>query len=163
MPPQFLKRSLADVEVANVVGKTFAGAVGVQGLAFAKTLRKAMSQKYLKGALPYNKDLNLLAHAVEKVASGGTPLEAVERVCRKRWRRDRLWFDVTGGCKAQVIQAALKGLHSAKDMRSERHEPGRWQQPRRVKHFDLTLAGDHVDSDSSDSDGPVNLPIALAD
>ena len=73
------------------------------------------------------------------------------------------WSRGTLPRKPRPASYTFLGHRWSQDMRSERHEPGRWQQPRRVKHFDLTLAGDHVDSDSSDSDGPVNLPIALAD
>ena len=46
-------------------------------------------------------------------------------------------------------------------MKRERHEPGRWQVPRRLKHFDLALGnadGDLGADDSSGSEGPVALP-----
>lgn len=48
-------------------------------------------------------------------------------------------------------------------LRNEICLPGNWQRPRRVRHFDLTLAGDNHggDSDSSDSDEPVHLPIGF--
>ena len=51
------------------------------------------------------------------------------------------------------------------DMLAERHLPGNWRPPRRVRHVDLTLAGDpNAASDSSDSDeGPLNLPIGMGD
>lgn len=49
-------------------------------------------------------------------------------------------------------------------MRLEHHEPGRWQEPRRKRHFDLKLGGDpNAATDSSDSDGPIQLPIGMGD
>eukprot|EP00438_Fugacium_kawagutii_P014325 Skav210906 [mRNA] locus=scaffold2900:307797:309425:+ [translate_table: standard] len=47
-------------------------------------------------------------------------------------------------------------------LKAEVCQPGSWQRPRRVRHFDLTLQGDNqADSDSTDSDGPVHLPIGF--
>ena len=52
----------------------------------------------------------------------------------------------------------------SQEMSLENHVPGRWTQPRRVRHFDLSLNGDaNAGSDSEESDGPVMLPIGLQD
>ena len=48
------------------------------------------------------------------------------------------------------------------DMRREVHRPGTWRIPHRVRHFDLCIQGEaDAGDDSSDSDGPVDLPIGF--
>ena len=50
----------------------------------------------------------------------------------------------------------------SRQMVGESYQPGNWQQPRRVRHFDLTLQGDNTAlSESSDDDDAVNLPIGF--
>eukprot|EP00435_Cladocopium_sp_Y103_P034204 s1900_g8.t2 len=110
------KRAFTDVAVANAVGRSYAKLLEQEwsgyrptGLTFAKKLHGAMHRRFRNGALPYNKELNLLARAVQRVVDGGTVTEAMEGVAKKRWRSNRLWFDMAGGLKAQLLISCLKG------------------------------------------------------
>eukprot|EP00439_Symbiodinium_sp_Y106_P013652 s2097_g1.t4 len=125
-----LNRPLNEVQVANAVGtvlgwRTELQAKGLppQAAKFARRLRDAMQQEIDKGAsrgaLPYQKDLNLLSHVVskvslnmpsnDKVSTAAAICEVLEQVAQKRWGRNRLWIDMPGGEKAALCAAALRG------------------------------------------------------
>ncbi|CAE7371696.1 COMT [Symbiodinium natans] len=118
-----LNRPMAEVQVANAVGTVLAWrterqAAGLppQAATFARRLRDAMQNQFAngdaKGALPYQKDLNLLSHVVLKAdpkCGAAAICEVLEQVAQKRWRRDRLWIDMPGGDKAALCAAALRG------------------------------------------------------
>ena len=73
------------------------------------------------------------------------------------------WSQGTLPRKPKPVHYTFMRHRWSEAMRRENYHPGRWQQPRRVRHFDLTLQSDAIGSDSSDSDGPVDLPIGMAD
>ena len=49
------------------------------------------------------------------------------------------------------------------DLRSEIHQNGRWERPRRLRHYDLTPEGDCASDDSSESEGVLDLPVGFED
>ena len=72
------------------------------------------------------------------------------------------WCQRTLPQKPKPATYTVLGHKWAPNLLTENHVPGRWQPPRRVRHFDLKLPGDTTAlSDSSDSDDALELPIGF--
>lgn len=104
--------------------------------------------------------------------------EQVQKVLQKRVPICQRTGEVTtegahyllGWCQGTLPQKPKPDVYNflsyrwSPDMRRESHEPGKWQPPRRVKHFDISLRGDNnLGSDSSSDDEPIALPIGFED